>query len=100
VKMRGNLAEIGLPPESFDACVTGNDVEHKKPAPDIFLKAAEMLGLDATTCLVVEDAQSGCQAAKAAGAMCLGITTSFSDDTLRDAGADWTAPDLTIGFAE
>ena len=100
VKMAGNLAEIGLPPESFDACVTGNDVQHKKPAPDIFVKAAEMLGLDPAVCLVVEDAQSGCQAAKAAGTMCLGVTSSFNDQTLRDAGADWTARDLTIGFAE
>lgn len=100
VKMAGNLAEIGMPPESFDACVTGEDVEHKKPAPDLFVKAAELLSLDPAECLVVEDARSGCQAAKAAGAMCLGITSSFSDQTLRAAGADWTARDLTIGFAE
>jgi len=100
IKMMGNLTQIGLPPESFDACVNGLDVEHKKPAPDIFLKAAEKLGLDPATCLVVEDAHTGCQAAKAAGAMCLGLTTSFTAESLRDAGADWTAADLTTGFAD
>jgi HAD superfamily hydrolase (TIGR01509 family) len=100
VKMNGNLTEIGLPAETFDACVNGLDVERKKPAPDIFLKAAAKLGLDPGRCLVVEDAENGCQAAKAAGAMCLGLTTSFSAEALRAAGADWTAPDLTTGFAD
>ena len=100
IKMVGNLTEIGLPAETFDARVNGLDVEHKKPAPDLFLEAAKQLGLDPARCLVVEDAENGCQAAKAAGAMCLGLTTSFSADALRAAGADWTAPDLTIGFAD
>ena len=100
IKMNGNLTEIGLPAETFDARVNGLDVEHKKPAPDLFLKAAEQLGLDPARCLVVEDAENGCQAAKAAGAMCLGLTSSFSAEALRAAGADWTAPDLTRGFAD
>lgn len=91
-KVEGNLAEIGLPLDSFDAVVTGEDVEHKKPAPDIFLHAAERIGLDATDCLVVEDAVSGVQAAKAAGACCLGITSSFTEGQL--AGADFFARDL------
>lgn len=100
IKMNGNLTEIGLPAETFDARVNGLEVERKKPAPDLFLKAAEQLGLDPGRCLVVEDAENGCRAAKAAGAMCLGMTTSFSADALRAAGADWTAPDLTAGFAD
>ena len=100
IKMNGNLTEIGLPAETFDARVNGLDVEHKKPAPDLFLKAAEQLGLSPARCLVVEDAENGCQAAKAAGAMCLGLTTSFSAEALRAAGADWTAPDLTTGFVD
>ena len=94
IKMDGNLAEIGLPPEQFDACITGDDVRRKKPHPDIFLKAAETLGLSAGECLVVEDAPSGIQAGKAAGARCLGLTSSFNAATLNKAGADWTAPDL------
>ncbi|MHB1035860.1 MAG: HAD family hydrolase [Pirellulales bacterium] len=94
VKMDGNLAQIGLAPERFDALITGSDVERKKPHPDIFLRAAERLGLPAEACLVVEDAPNGVQAAKRAGSPCLGLATSFSEAALREAGADWVAPDL------
>ena len=54
----------------------------------------EALGLEAGQCLVVEDATSGIRAGKAAGAACLGLTTSFDEATLWKAGADWIAPDL------
>ena len=91
-KVRGNLTEIGLPLETFDAVVTGEDVVNKKPAPDIFIVAAKKIGLDPKTCLVVEDAVNGVQAAKAAGARCLGLMTSFNADQL--AGADWLAANL------
>lgn len=94
VKMRGNLAEIQLPPETFDVTVNGLEVVHKKPHPEIFLTAIERLGLTPTQCLVVEDAPNGVLAAKAAGAKCLGLTSSFSESVLREAGADWVAPDL------
>ena len=65
-----------------------------RSSPDIFLEAARRLGLEPVVCLVIEDAVSGVQAAKAAGARCLGLTTSFSADQLEGAGADWTASDL------
>lgn len=94
IKMDGNLSEIGLPPRSFDACVTGSDITRKKPFPDIFLRAAERIGIPAGECLVVEDAVSGVTAAVAAGAVCLGITSSLPAEKLADAGARWTAPDL------
>jgi len=94
VKMEGNLAEIGLPPQRFDACVNGLDIERKKPAPDIFLLAARRLDLPPAECLVVEDAPNGVEAAKAAGAPCLGLTSTFAADKLRAAGADWVACDL------
>ena len=74
--------------------VVGEDILHKKPAPDIFVEAARRLGLDPSLCLVIEDAVSGVQAAKAAGTRCLGLTTSFSAEQLADGGADWTAQDL------
>ena len=94
VKLEGNLRQIGIPPASFDAIVTGSDIKRKKPFPDIFELAAARLGLRGEQCLVVEDATSGIEAGKAAGARCLGLTTSFDETTLRRAGADWTAPDL------
>ena len=95
IKMEGNLAQIGLPPETFDVTVNGLDIERKKPHPDIFLLAARRLGLPAASCLVVEDAPNGIQAGRAAGSRCLGLTTSFDAATLRQAGAEWTAPDLS-----
>jgi len=95
MKVEINLREIGLPAAMFDAVLTGSDVTHKKPHPEVFLKAAERLGLPPTRCVVVEDAPSGVKAAKAAGSYCLGLTTSFGEGTLRAAGADWTAPDLS-----
>jgi beta-phosphoglucomutase len=94
VKMNGNLEQIGLPRLTFDACVTGSDIQRKKPHPDIFLRAAVMLHLPPEECLVVEDAPNGIQAARAAGSKCLGLTTSFDRAALVQAGANWTAPDL------
>jgi HAD superfamily hydrolase (TIGR01509 family) len=94
VKLAGNLEQIGIPPQSFDAIVTGNDVERKKPDPQIFLLAAQRLGLDPKRCLVVEDATNGVRAGKAAGCRCLGITSSFDAEALRKVGADFTAADL------
>ena len=94
VKMNGNLLEIGILPESFDALVCGNEVAHKKPHPEIFLLAARKLRLPPKSCLVIEDAPSGLQAAKSAGMRSLGLTTSFSAAILKSAGAYWTAPDL------
>ena len=94
VKLDGNLAEIGLPPRTFDVCINGLEVERKKPNPQIFLLAAERLGVEGDRCLVVEDAPNGVTAAKAAGSKCLGISTSFCAGDLLAAGADWIAPDL------
>lgn len=57
------LEKIGLL-EFFDAIADGNDIEKSKPAPDVFLKAAKKLGVLPTSCIVVEDAESGIAAAK------------------------------------
>jgi beta-phosphoglucomutase len=92
-KVEVNLEQIGIPSSTFGTLVTGLDIEHRKPAPDIFLKAAENLGVDPAECLVVEDAVSGVKAGKAAGAKVLALTTSFSAEEL--SGADWIASLLT-----
>ena len=92
IKLMINLREIGVPVETFDATVNGLEVEKKKPHPDIFIKAAELLGLSPRTCLVVEDAVNGVEAAKRAGAKCLALTTSFSEKELSE--ADWIAASL------
>jgi beta-phosphoglucomutase len=73
IKMKVNLEEIGLAGNTFQAIITGEDVERKKPFPDVFIKAATSLGLDPSECLVVEDAINGVRAGKAAGCKCLAV---------------------------
>lgn len=92
-KMDANLVEMGMTYNNFDAVVNGLEVERKKPFPDIYIRAAELIDLEPSECLVVEDAVNGIEAAKSAGAKCLGITTSFSKEEL--AGADWFAGNLS-----
>jgi HAD superfamily hydrolase (TIGR01509 family) len=86
VKIKANLRQIGLPPETWDAVVTGEEVAAKKPAPDIFLSAAAKLGLAPAQCAVVEDAVNGVQAAKAAGMRCVAVAQTFPASELQ--GAD------------
>jgi beta-phosphoglucomutase-like phosphatase (HAD superfamily) len=60
------LQKTGLAP-LFPVVVTADDVEHGKPAPDMFLLAAKRMGVEPTKCLVFEDGQPGMKAAEAAG---------------------------------
>lgn len=99
VKVAANLAELGFPASRFDAVINGLLVARKKPAPDIFLLAAERIGLPPEDCLVAEDAPAGLRAAQAAGCAALGVRSSFDDATLRAAGASWTVRDLAEACA-
>jgi beta-phosphoglucomutase len=69
----------------LDAIVSGDRLPHGKPAPDIFLLAAESLGIAPAHCLVIEDAPAGVAAAKAAGMRCLAVTNSHAAATLNAA---------------
>ena len=66
------LEAAGLPPPAV--LVTGEDIEHGKPAPDCFLLAAKLLGQKIEDCVVFEDAPAGIQAAEAAGAAVVVVT--------------------------
>ena len=66
------LEKVGLA-RKMRAIVCGTDIVYGKPHPEIFLKAASELGLDASECVVFEDAKSGVEAAKAGGFFCVGI---------------------------
>ncbi|MBG0860349.1 MAG: beta-phosphoglucomutase [Bacteroidales bacterium] len=57
----------------FDAVADGNSVEKAKPDPEVFLKAAELIGVDPANCVVFEDAAAGIQAALNAGMKCIGV---------------------------
>lgn len=71
------LHEIGLAGE-FQIIVRGDQVGRGKPAPDVFIAAADKLSVDAAHCLVFEDAPMGIVAAQAAGMPVVALTTSFS----------------------
>lgn len=96
VKMLANLVEIGLDHDAFDAMVNGEDVERRKPHPDLFLEAARRIGVEGPDCWVVEDSVGGVQAAVAAGMRCLALLTTFPEDQLRSAGADLIVKDLSV----
>jgi beta-phosphoglucomutase family hydrolase len=69
----------------FDVLVTGEEVKNSKPAPDIFLKAAERLGLSTDDCFVVEDGPVGVAAAKNAKMKCVAITETHEAGKLQQA---------------
>src|ERR1700722_16531062 len=64
----------------FEAIVTRNDVRRFKPAPDVFLRAAELLNVNPADCIVLEDAEKGVIAAHAAGMACIAIPTRHTRD--------------------
>jgi len=77
------LERIGLK-GYFDAISDGNNITHSKPDPEVFVKAADMLGIAPERCLVVEDAVSGAEAGHAGGmkVACLG-------DAAEHGAGDW-----------
>src|SRR6266404_2044276 len=81
------IAAAGLPKPKH--LVTSTDVKNGKPAPEPYLKGAQMLGVPAGECIVIEDAPAGIRAGKAAGARVIALRTTASDAELQQAGADW-----------
>lgn len=65
--------------------VNGNDVKNKKPDPELFLLAAQRLGIEPVNCVVIEDAPNGIQAAKATGARCIAVANSTEAANLKQA---------------
>jgi HAD superfamily hydrolase (TIGR01509 family) len=80
------ILDAGEVPYQRMAYVSGSDVTTKKPDPQIFQIAIDRLGIEAARCVVFEDAPSGVQAAKAAGAKCIAVTNTVPVEAL--AGAD------------
>ena len=74
----------------FEAVVTGDDVAHSKPDPEIYLIAAQQLAVPPKQCLAIEDAPAGVEAAKRAGMRCVAVTNSVAPEQLHKA-------DLIVG---
>jgi len=73
------LEKLGLTPR-FSVVIDGNGVKNTKPDPEVFLNAASKLGVNPVNCLVIEDATSGIQAAKAAGMKVIGVGKEHQAD--------------------
>ncbi len=67
------------------AYITGSDVKNKKPDPELFLKAAEKIGVESERCVVIEDAPNGVEAARRSGARCIAVTNSTDAENLSQA---------------
>ena len=91
------LAIAGLT-QRFPLMVTGDDVEHVKPAPDIFLKAAERMQVDISQCVIFEDSRTGIVAASASGAYSVYVPSTFPVNPLTLELADCMLEDLSQAF--
>jgi sugar-phosphatase len=80
--------------------VTSDDIKNGKPDPEPYLKGAQLLGMPAADCIVIEDAPAGIRAGKAAGARVFALRTTSSDAELRQAGADWIVNDCSELFLD
>jgi beta-phosphoglucomutase-like phosphatase (HAD superfamily) len=82
----GVLALRGLR-QHFGPTVSVQDVARGKPAPDLFLRAAELLGIAPAACVVIEDSVPGVNAARAAGMRVIAITNTTPAERLAEADA-------------
>jgi beta-phosphoglucomutase family hydrolase len=68
--------------DQFDAIIGGAEVTKGKPNPEIYLKAAALVGIDPTSCWVIEDSLQGIAAGQSAGMRVVGISTSHTSEEL------------------
>jgi HAD superfamily hydrolase (TIGR01509 family) len=89
-KMRFTLGLTGLHERFAGRIFSGEEVPHGKPAPDLFLHAAERMGVAADRCIVIEDSPAGVAGAKAAGMRALGFAASTPAERLAEADVVFT----------
>lgn len=78
----------------FEFVLNGNDVSIAKPAPDIYLLALKMLNLSPEQCLVIEDSQSGIEAATRAKIPCVAVAGTHTREALKNCPVDFVINDL------
>lgn len=86
--------------EYFDIIASGDEVENLKPAPDLYLLALKRLSAEAESTAAVEDSPYGIKAAKAAGLFVFGFLSTYPEQALRDAGADFIVPSHKMLLSE
>ena len=70
------LAQTNLT-DAFDAIADGNDIKNSKPDPEVFLKAAELIGTAPVDCAVIEDAEAGLEAANRGGMLSIAYASAL-----------------------
>ncbi|KAI9309476.1 HAD hydrolase, family IA, variant 3 [Cunninghamella echinulata] len=75
--------------------MTGCKVEHGKPHPEGYIRAANLLNLEPKDCIVFEDAPAGIQAGKSGGMKVIACCTTHTKEQLQETGADYIVSDLT-----
>jgi HAD superfamily hydrolase (TIGR01509 family) len=88
----GAVERLGIRP-LFDAVVTGDQVAHRKPAPDVYLEAARRLGVDPAQSIAIEDSAPGIAAARAAGMKTIAIPHWLTESH------DLSGADLAVAHA-
>jgi HAD superfamily hydrolase (TIGR01509 family) len=79
------------------AILTGDEVSHPKPDPEIYLRIAAKLGFQPAACVAFEDSFVGVEAAKRAGMKCLAIASTFpAEDLRRETHADLVVPSFEV----
>jgi HAD superfamily hydrolase (TIGR01509 family) len=84
VKVAFGMQALGLN-GIFEAVVSGDDVTHSKPDPEIYLTAAQRIEIPPGACIAIEDAPAGVEAAKRAGMRCIAVTNSVGREQLHKA---------------
>ncbi|GAA2912789.1 HAD family hydrolase [Enterococcus pseudoavium] len=105
-EIKENLLALGLS-DYFSEVVSTEEVKHSKPAPDVYLAAAERIGVDPKNCLGIEDTKNGTGAVRNAGMVCVGFANpafpkqdlSFADVVV-SSFADLDATSLTKIYQE
>ena len=82
----------------FDRIVTSEDIAHSKPAPDCYLKAAELLGVAPADCIAFEDSFNGLRSALDAGTTVVAVTTAHPASEVKDL-SHFQIPDFTDALA-
>ncbi len=84
-KFQAAFQQVELTERQFDLIVTGDEIGHTKPHPEIYLTSASKLRVEPANCLVVEDSVAGIEAANRAGSFSVAVTNTFSKKDLAEA---------------
>ncbi len=94
-----SLEVTGYLPHFGEHIYSGDQVARPKPAPDVFLHAAERVGVPPAACIVIEDGPGGVRAAREAGMRCIGFTGGLHCDAAHIERLRAAGPDVLVGGA-